>query len=437
MLRINTVTIIGANGAMGSSVAGIFASFGKATVFMVSRDIKKSEDAIEKAIGSVKAESIRERLIAKSYEELETCIKQSDWIFESVTENFEIKAKINEIIASSIRTGTIVSSGTSGLSITDLSERFNERDRKLFFGTHFFNPPYSLPLCELVESNYSDLKKLYEIKEYLEVSLKRKVIIVKDKPGFLANRIGFQFLNEVALMAEEYSSKGGIDYMDAIFGGFSGHEMKPLTTIDFVGLDVHKAIVDNLYYKTNDFAKSSFVLPKFVAELINCGKLGRKTSMGLYFLEKYEDGTSQKMVYDIETRYYRKSLKYSFSFAEGMVKSIRDGEYYSAIEIMRNDQTIEGKICQYLLYKYVIYSIKIGSEVTETIHNSDIAMSYGYNWIPPLAILNLVKVENFIEDLNHNPYRNRINLSDSEIRSLISSTVASKIDYRRYLKAKI
>lgn len=436
MLDIKRVTIIGANGTMGSSVAALFASFGNSTVFLVSREIKKSEEAIEKAIKSVRSESIRERLVAKTYDDIEQCIKQSDWVFESVTESFEIKEELYKKILTFIRPGTIISSGTSGLSITDLGKSFDDKKRSLFYGTHFFNPPYNLPLCELIQSDYSDLDMLIEIHDYLENILQRKVIVLKDKPGFLANRVGFQFLNEVALLSEEYSYRGGIDYMDAIFGGFSGHAMKPLTTIDFVGLDVHKAIVDNLLSKTNDFAKESFILPEFVSDLISNGKLGRKTNGGFYFLERKEDGSSQKMVYDIETRSYRKSLKYNFDFIDSMVKNIREGEYQTAIEILRNAKTLEAKICQYLMYKYVLYSIKVGDEVARNIHDSDIAMSYGYNWVPPLAFLHLVKFENFLEDLKQNPFRNRIKLTDQEIIELISNKSVSEIDYRRYLKAK-
>ena len=119
MLKIKTVTVIGANGTMGSSVAAIFASFGQAKVYLVSRTIEKSKNAIEVAVNSVRADSIRERLIAKTYEDLQECIEDSDWVFESVAEDFNLKREINNRLVEYRKEGTIVSTGTSGLSVQE------------------------------------------------------------------------------------------------------------------------------------------------------------------------------------------------------------------------------------------------------------------------------------------------------------------------------
>ena len=103
-----------------------------------------------------------------------------------------------------------------------------------------------------------------ELKEYLSNKLIRTVVEVKDSPAFLGNRIGFQFINEALRYAERFKDNGGIDYIDAILGSFTGRSMAPLTTSNFVGLDVHKAIVDNIYEDTHDHAHETFVLPEFV-----------------------------------------------------------------------------------------------------------------------------------------------------------------------------
>ena len=89
-MTIKTVTVIGANGTMGRNISGIFASFGNAKVYMVARDIKKAESAKAKAALSVKAASIAERLVSADYSMLETCVAESDLIFEAVFEDMEI-----------------------------------------------------------------------------------------------------------------------------------------------------------------------------------------------------------------------------------------------------------------------------------------------------------------------------------------------------------
>lgn len=137
MLNINIVTVIGANGAMGAAVAGIFASFGNVKVNMVSRTLNKSLEGIEKAVKSVRADSIRSNLVARTYEDLAACIHESDWVFESVAEDYEIKDEINTVIARYRKPGTIVSTGTSGLSIEKLKNVFDEEAKSLYFVTHF------------------------------------------------------------------------------------------------------------------------------------------------------------------------------------------------------------------------------------------------------------------------------------------------------------
>ena len=99
MMKINTVTVIGANGTMGTNISGIFASFGGAKVYMIARDIHKAEIAKKKAALSVKAASIENRLIAADYSMLESCVAKSDLIFESVFEDLNIKKNIADRIA--------------------------------------------------------------------------------------------------------------------------------------------------------------------------------------------------------------------------------------------------------------------------------------------------------------------------------------------------
>lgn len=150
-----------------------------------------------------------------------------------------------------------------------------------------FNPPYYMTLCEVIPTEYSDKALLNDIKDYLAEVLLRTVVEVADVPAFLGNRIGFQFINQAMQLAQDKAERGGIDYVDAIFGPFSGRAMYPLVTSDFVGLDVHKAIVDNVYFNTEDKARDSFVFPEFARRLVSEGRLGRKSAKGgLYRREK-------------------------------------------------------------------------------------------------------------------------------------------------------
>lgn len=432
MITINTVTVIGANGAMGAAVAGIFASFGNVKVYMVSRTLNKSLEGIEKAIESVRADSIRDHLIPKTFDDLAQCIVESDWIFESVAEDYEVKNEVNSIISRYRKPGTIVSTGTSGLSIEKLKESFDMEGQSLYFVTHFFNPPYSLPLCELVPSEQSDKEVTYLLKDYLEKVLIRKVVVLKDAPAFLANRVGFQFMNEALQFAQLYQDRGGIDYIDAILGPFTGRGMAPLVTVDFIGLDVYKAITDNLFYNTTDCYNDSFQLPDYINTLIKEKRLGRKCGQGLYKLERDSTGKKHIYVYDIQSHSYRSQIQYSFYFVEKMVAAIKESKYDEAIKILINNDSEEARICSYFLQKYITYSALVADEIAGSLHDADTVMAYGFNWVPPLALLQLFGGKEAVIDHMS---------KDSRLTPFIESFTginiqSSNMDFRRYLRAK-
>lgn len=429
---MKTVTVIGANGTMGSNISGIFASFGNAKVYMVSRDIEKSRKAVEKAAQSVRAGSIKKNLIPADYSMLEKCVSESDLVFESSKEDLNVKLGVTRQIAQYLQPQSIACSGTSGLSITTLAECFPESLRPHYFGVHMFNPPYNLNLCEVTPTKYSDLKFFSDLKEYLKNVLYRTVVEVKDSPAFLGNRIGFQFINEALQFAEKYKDNGGIDYIDAILGCYTGRAMSPLATSDFVGLDVHKAIIDNLYENICDYAHDTFVMPDFALKLIADGKLGRKVDGGLYKLIKYENGLRRMTVFDIASGTFRDKMDYVFPFAEKMLQDLQEGSYQSAFTALVNNHSQEAVIAVEFLLKYVIYSLMAAEQVGYDIHSADDVMATGFNWCPPLAVKDALST---VTDFNR-LVKQRLNLPGVDIDHLLSLSEASRYDYRTYFKAK-
>lgn len=435
LMNINTVTVIGANGTMGRNISGIFASFGNARVYMVARDIKKAEAARVLAARSVKADSVAERLIAADYSMLAQCVSESDLVFEAVFEDLELKKEVAMLVAEAMKPDAVACSGTSGLSITALAEQFPESLRGNFFGVHMFNPPYSLNLCELTPTKYSDMALCDRLEEYLRAVLFRTVVKVKDSPAFLGNRIGFQFINEALRYAEKYEYSGGIDYIDAILGSFSGRSMPPLVTSDFVGLDIHNAIVDNLYRNTNDYAHDTFVLPDFAQRLITQGKLGIKTNGGLYKTVHYENGLKRRTVYDICSDTYRDKMEYKFPFSDQMMASFRIGDYHAAFETLIGNHSAEAELCLQFLLKYVIYSLVATDMVGYDIHSADHVMATGFNWCPPLAIADaLGTVTDFsllVKERLDESLKTSIDLD-----KVLRLVVPSQYDYRPFFKAK-
>ena len=296
-----------------------------------------------------------------------------------------------------------------------------------------FNPPYTLNLCELTPTKYSDGRLKEELKEYLGGKLYRTVVEVKDSPAFLGNRIGFQFINEALRYAEKYKDNGGIDYIDAILGSFTGRAMAPLATSDFVGLDVHKAIVDNIYENTQDYAHETFVFPRYADKLASEGKLGRKSGKGLYRLVRYDNGLKRQTVLDIDTGLYRDVIPYVFPFADKMKKYIAEGDYQKAFERLVNNHSQEADICLCFLLNYIVYSLYATKEVGHDITAADDVMAAGFNWCPPLAMYQALSTVTDVSVLI------RENIPDVcekiDIDGLLDEVKPSKYDYRPYFKS--
>lgn len=436
-MAIKTVTVLGANGTMGCNVAGIFASFGNARVYLVSRNIEASVAAVERAGKSVRADAIASNLIPADYSMLEKCLGESDLVFESVSENMEIKLGVLGKLGDLVRPDALVCVGTSGLPVNRLAQVLPESVRPRFMGMHFFNPPYAMRLCELTPSESVSPALVDEVERYLKDTLCRIVVRCADTPAFLGNRIGFELINRAMQLAAEKADKGGIDYIDAVMGPFSGRAMAPLNTADFVGLDVHKAIMDNLYENApDDPMRDAFALPTFCGGLVERGLLGRKAKGmgGLYRLDRHEDGTKTRMTFDVATGEFRPTARYTLPFADAAVAMLRVGDYENAMKAIVNDGSEDAALCLGLMSEYIVYSLYISREVSDSPHAADDVMAAGFNWCPPLAMAEALSLAGDVAAIVKGaipPER----VKGIDIDSLMADVPRSKYDFRRYFRA--
>ena len=211
--------------------------------------------------------------------------------------------------------------------------------------------------------------------------------------------------------------------------------MSPLDTSNFVGLDVHKAIVDNLYENTKDFAHDTFVLPNFAQKLIANGSLGRKSGEGLYKTVIHDSGAKIRQVYDVETGIYRNVMDYTFPFVEKMLVRLKEGDYEGAVSALKTNRSQEAELCLYFLLKYVLYSLCATELVGYEVHSADDVMAAGFHWCPPLAVIQALGGVDEFEGICRERIDGKV-VERVDLKHLLQRVGPSKYDYRKFIKAK-
>lgn len=432
MIKIKSLSIIGANGTMGKNIAELFATLCKdITIYLICRDYRSSilvKDYISNLICSL---NNNVKLIPKAISDIGSAISNSELVFECVPEDLITKNRVLGMINEYLTKETIIASGTSSLSINEMCMSIDIKFRENFIGIHLFNPPNKMKLCELIPSNLTNQKLVDNLVDYLESILLRKVVIVKDQPGFLANRIGFQILNEALQFSNHFKEYGGIDYIDQILGKHTGRIMSPCVTIDYIGLDIHKLIVDNIFNNSNDFYNMYFKTPDFLDKLVSNNCLGRKTNIGLYKVSKKIDGYKEIYVYDIVNNKYRLKRDYKMPFIDKIHYNYSLEIYSTTLNELLSDTSQEAQICSYFLIKYCIYSIYIAKSSLKNVEEVDDVMKYGFNWIPPLALLEAYGGIDVMKIILTKKFPDIIH--QSEIDNLLSDLPRSKYSYKDYL----
>ena len=239
-------------------------------------------------------------------------LEEADLIIEVVLERLDIKQQLFAKIGPHIKPTAIVGSNTSGIPIGEISAEFSDDLKARFLGTHFFNPPRWLKLLEIVPTVDTDPGVVERMSAFGEVLLGKGVVLCKDSPNFIANRIG-AFDGSFML---DYALNHGytIEEVDAVAGPLMG---RPKTAVfklaDLVGLDVNFHVLSNLY-PAIDFDPAREVLASekpmgLYKAMVEGGRLGRKAKQGFYRMVKGKGGKKSFEVIDLESLEYRPADK--------------------------------------------------------------------------------------------------------------------------------
>lgn len=390
MRSIRKVVVLGANGAMGSGSGAVFAAAGIPTVFL-ARTLDKAAAGRDRAEQLTKGKASGKTISLGTYaSDLGHALAEADLVLEAVSEDPAVKREMFTLVDRLRSKDTIVATVSSGLSIAGMCTGMSESFRQNFLGAHLFNPPTLIVGCELIPHAGTDPGVVAVVRDFLQGALGREVVECADTPAFAGNRLGFKVLNEVAQLAEEH----GVAFMDQLVGPHTGRALSPLATIDLVGWDVHKAIVDNLHKNTHDTAHDRFVLPAYMQRGIDRGHLGRKTrAKGGFFRMEGKGETAVHYVLDPVSGDYRLLSEVSPpvpTFVERMKAAIRGGKHTGAMEVLCTAEGKEAELLRRVVLGYISYGLGLVGEVVERPRDIDRIMGFGFNWAPPSVLVDAI-----------------------------------------------
>jgi len=408
MKRIHKIAVLGA-GTMGARIAAHFANGGIPSYLLdvVPADADGAArnkiaaaglDAAKKAKPAAFMDSSLARLVTiGNFDDDLKKLADVDWIIEAVVENLDIKRALLKKVEAIRKPGTIVTTNTSGLPLSKIAEGFSDDFRHAWFGTHFFNPPRYMRLLELIPTPEADLWLIDAVSHFCDVRLGKGVVMAKDTPNFIGNRIGtFSVLNVMRLMQEMDLT---IEDVDALTGQAVGWpKSATFRTIDLVGLDVLGHVVGNMTTNVHD-ERGDLHLPDFFKQMLERKWLGDKTRGGFYKKVKGGEGSEdERLAIDWKTLEYHPRQKPKFA-ALDMAKNIEDTGARLRMLLGLDGAAPQkadkaGAFLWSALSDLWTYSANRVPEISDSIVEIDRAMRLGFNWeLGPFELWDAAGVE--------------------------------------------
>ena len=416
MKHIHKVAVLGA-GTMGARIAGQFANAGVPSYLfdIVPPDADGPArnkiaaaglDAAKKSKPAAFMEPSLARLITVgNFEDDLKRLAEVDWIIEAVVENLDLKRALLRKVEAVRKPGTIITTNTSGLPVRKIAEGFSEDFRRSWFGTHFFNPPRYMRLLELVPTPETDGAAIDAVAQFCDLHLGKGIVLAKDTPNFIGNRIGtFSVLNVMRLMQEMDLS---VEDVDALTGQAVGWPRSAtFRTIDLVGLDILGHVVSNMTEDMDDGRVARHhtnALPEFFKQMLERKWLGDKTKGGFYKkIKGGAGGEDERLALDWKTLEYHPRQKPKFP-ALDMAKNVE--QTAARVKMLlgldgsgpqKNDRA--GAFLWSALSDLWTYSADRIPEISDSIVEIDRAMRLGFNWeMGPFELWDAAGVEVTVE----------------------------------------
>jgi 3-hydroxyacyl-CoA dehydrogenase len=392
-MRIRTAAVLGA-GTMGAQIAAHLANAGVPSL-LLDVDLETARQGLKRA-RALKPDPFFTRdthtLIRPGSLDDLSGLRACDWIIEAVVERLEVKQGLIERVEREASPTAIVSSNTSGIPIARIAEGRGAAFRKRWLGTHFFNPPRYLSLLEVIPTADTDSDILRTVIDFADRRLGKGVVVAKDTPGFIANRLGIYGLMQVF----KAMTAGGLTVaeVDAITGPAIGRpKSATFRTMDLAGIDILAAVARDLGARLPESDRPAFAIPPIVEDLVARGWHGAKTGRGFY--QKAESG--EILALDFPLMEYRPSERPRFPSIDA-AKSIE--EPGQRIRTLFGGKDKVGEFLRATLAPTLLYAARIAGDAAGSRDDVDRAMRWGFGWeLGPFETLRAIGVDAVVSAL--------------------------------------
>jgi 3-hydroxyacyl-CoA dehydrogenase len=398
--HIKKVAVLG-SGVMGSRIACHFANVGCEVLLLDIVPFELTEEESKKGITSdnkvfrnrivnqsldstlksnpsaIYRKAFANRITTGNFDDDMDKISTCDWIIEVVVERLDIKQQVFEKVEKYRKTGTLITSNTSGIPIHMMLEGRSDDFKKHFCGTHFFNPPRYLQLLEIIPTPSTDSGIVDFLMDFGSKILGKKTVLCKDTPAFIANRVG---VYSIMALFHAVSDLGlTVDEVDKLTGPVLGRpKSATFRTCDVVGLDTLVHVANGLKANCpNDEEKALFELPSYISKMVENKWLGSKSGQGFYKKVKTADGKSEIHSLDLQTLEYRPSQKVKFATLE-MTKPVDDLKQRTKMLFAGMDKA--GDFYRKLFGGLFAYVSNRLPEITDDLYKIDDALKAGFGW---------------------------------------------------------
>lgn len=377
---VRKVAVLGA-GVMGAQIAAHFAN---ALIPVILFDLKSTEATDANRLVRIAMDGLKklkpapfscdenqDYITIANYDDNVALLADCDLVIEAIAERIDWKEALYAKIANHINEQAIIASNTSGLSIELLANSLPQKLRSRFCGVHFFNPPRYMPLVELIPHQHTKAQILLNLETFLVKSLGKSVIVAKDTPNFIANRLGVFSLLVTCIHAQRYRIP--IEVVDILTGKNLGRpKSATFRTADVVGLDVLAHVVKTMADNCHDGWEACYQMPEWINKLIAAGRLGQKTKAGIF--KKDKDGIK---VLDLATGEYRLADKKADT---QVLDILRLKSWSEKLDALAHSDSPEAKFLLACFRDVFHYCAVLLGEIADTPRDMDLALRAGFGW---------------------------------------------------------